>query len=543
VALCTVTGNIRDILGDNVTTGTVHFLLTNLGIGNVPTVAGTSIIVPLTTDVAVAADGSFSVQLQGNDTISPANTVYAVTYYAPGGQIGPILYAIVGATFNLNSAVPAAAMPPVAVFPQQAANEVFAGPPSGPPETPDFRALVLADLPALSSFNLTDSTNLGRLNASNIWTGDEAHTGAEKFKRLETTVYADQFPGATADVQIAAAIAYLGVNGGIVDCTGYGNSVQTLQAAVTVPNNVFLRASHAVTFQPGTTSNNMFVMMAGSSAEGVYCNTTNQFDWTGVCFLFNDQYTDQGHTTLKKIKIVMQLLVTTLTNGYGTGIQISSTSTSQSEAFIIVDDVHIYGGEYGVLLTSTGTGLTNGNLFSNIHSESQYGFALITTAGGAVSGNMFTNCSYQYQGANTCGFYLSGNVSGYVIANTFSNFVIWDTPSPNIILNTYTENNTFFGWNGTASPLGISDSGTSNVFFSPYYTYLGGALEINGATPTGSGTKLGLGTTTGFGNGSSGTPVTTTTKSTGTGPATPQTVVKYLEIDLGGTKYWIGLVQ
>ena len=240
---------------------------------------------------------------------------------------------------------------------------------------------------------------------------------------------------------------------------------------------MYLRGSHAVTFQPGTTSNNLFILKNGASAEGVYCNTTNQFDWTGVCFLFNDMYTDQAHTTLKKIKIVMQLLVTTLTNGYGTGIQIQSTSSSQSEAFIVVDDVHIYGGEYGVLLTSTSTGLTNGNLFSNIHSESQYGFALITTAGGAVSGNMFTNCSYQYQGAGTCAFYLNGNATGYIIANTFSNFVIWDTPSPNIILNTYTENNVFLGWNGTSSPLGISDSGTGNIFFSPYYANL---ANLNG---------------------------------------------------------------
>lgn len=72
---------------------------------------------------------------------------------------------------------------------------------------------------------------------------------------------------------------------------------------------------------------------------------------------------------------------------------------------------------------------------------------------------------------------------------------------------------------------------------------LGAAVTIAGATPTASGTILGLGNTTGFGNGSAGTAVTTTTKNTGTGPTTPQTVVKYLEIDLGGTKYWIPLVQ
>ncbi len=69
------------------------------------------------------------------------------------------------------------------------------------------------------------------------------------------------------------------------------------------------------------------------------------------------------------------------------------------------------------------------------------------------------------------------------------------------------------------------------------------ALIATGATPTGSGTDLSMGITTGFGNGSAGTAVTTTTKNTGSGPATPQTVVNYLEIDIGGAKYWIPLVQ
>jgi hypothetical protein len=72
---------------------------------------------------------------------------------------------------------------------------------------------------------------------------------------------------------------------------------------------------------------------------------------------------------------------------------------------------------------------------------------------------------------------------------------------------------------------------------------LTGTLSVAGATPTGTGTQLGVGNTTGFGNGAAGTAVTTTLKNTGTGPTTPQTVVKYLQIDIGGTKYYIPLVQ
>jgi hypothetical protein len=68
-------------------------------------------------------------------------------------------------------------------------------------------------------------------------------------------------------------------------------------------------------------------------------------------------------------------------------------------------------------------------------------------------------------------------------------------------------------------------------------------IYLAGPTPTGSGAVLSLGSTNGFGIGSSGTSVTTTTKGRGTGPTTAQTIVKYLEVDIGGTKYWIPLMQ
>jgi hypothetical protein len=74
-------------------------------------------------------------------------------------------------------------------------------------------------------------------------------------------------------------------------------------------------------------------------------------------------------------------------------------------------------------------------------------------------------------------------------------------------------------------------------------TAIAGPVTIAGATPVGAGGLLGLGITAGFGTGSAGTTVTTTTKGGGTGPTTPQTVVKYLKISYGGADYWIPLVQ
>jgi hypothetical protein len=70
-----------------------------------------------------------------------------------------------------------------------------------------------------------------------------------------------------------------------------------------------------------------------------------------------------------------------------------------------------------------------------------------------------------------------------------------------------------------------------------------GGLVSAAATPTVAASQLGLGTTVGFGAGSSGTAVTTTTKGAGSGPTTPQTIVNYLKVNIGGTDYYIPLVQ
>ena len=51
-----------------------------------------------------------------------------------------------------------------------------------------------------------------------------------------------------------------------------------------------------------------------------------------------------------------------------------------------------------------------------------------------------------------------------------------------------------------------------------------------------------LGSPIGFGTGSAGTTVTTTTKGGGTGPTNPQTVVRYQQISISGTTYWIPLM-
>lgn len=105
MALCVVSGTIETILGVAVNSGTVVFQLTNFS-NAVPHISGQTLLVPTPVAIPIASDGTFSVSLEGNDLISPSNTLYAVTYQTTEGAFGPYLYSITGSAVNLDSAIP-----------------------------------------------------------------------------------------------------------------------------------------------------------------------------------------------------------------------------------------------------------------------------------------------------------------------------------------------------------------------------------------------------------------------------------------------------
>jgi hypothetical protein len=112
---CTVIGNLRQLSNGAVAQGTIIFELANIGFGNPITVVSTCIFPSLKYVAQSAGDGSFITEVWGNDNISPANTIYSITYRDIfGNETGPFLYSITGTLFNLNTAsVIAGTVPPV----------------------------------------------------------------------------------------------------------------------------------------------------------------------------------------------------------------------------------------------------------------------------------------------------------------------------------------------------------------------------------------------------------------------------------------------
>ena len=102
-SLSTVTGNAKNLVGASAGGGTITFNISNYS-GPIY-VTGTGVVVPIVVQGSVKSDGSFSVGVYGNDTLSPANTLYDVKIVVNGGTF-EALYSITGSTFNINSATP-----------------------------------------------------------------------------------------------------------------------------------------------------------------------------------------------------------------------------------------------------------------------------------------------------------------------------------------------------------------------------------------------------------------------------------------------------
>jgi hypothetical protein len=104
---CTVSGNLQTLTSGQVAQGLIVFQLINIGTGNAIGISGTSLFPSLKYVVMSALDGSFSVQVWGNDNITPPNTLYAVTFRDSfGNEVGPIQYNITGVSVSLNALVP-----------------------------------------------------------------------------------------------------------------------------------------------------------------------------------------------------------------------------------------------------------------------------------------------------------------------------------------------------------------------------------------------------------------------------------------------------
>ena len=199
MALITVSGHLKDNQGNPLASTDVTFDLVNYA-PNLPTVSGTNVLVPISTTLTTDNTGFYTGSIQGNDTISPASTLYQVSF-------GPGALAI----YNFIGAGPIAldSYPPVSVIPV----------PVGPVPT-----------------NILTGNNI--FSGTNSFTSTGTHSGTETFNGpLNATGN-----GAVGNVAIKPAVSdsvqYVSINTGndSNDGLSWGTAKLTIAAAITALN-------------------------------------------------------------------------------------------------------------------------------------------------------------------------------------------------------------------------------------------------------------------------------------------------------------------
>ena len=241
-----------------------------------------------------------------------------------------------------------------------------------------------------------------------------------------------EFSGATADVQLNACIAALS-GGGICDARGYGNSLQSIAATVTVGAGQMILFNPATKFQPASSSITMFSLTAGATVRGGWFDVSNQPSFSGRAVAFTGNYWDvfsvgtQGmHTVLSNVKI-------TGVNGgspiiTGDAIYLGATA-SNAIAYLSIYDVNVEGFANCIHLQASGNAWINGNMFANVGcSYSVIGVNLDNSGTNTIEGNQFVNLNIQYgSGVTTSG--IQSTNTGIVRYNQFVNTDVWDTTS------------------------------------------------------------------------------------------------------------------
>lgn len=204
---------------------------------------------PYTTDQL----GNYSVFVATGTYIVQITAVAGVTYsylvQANGSAtVSSVGLSLPGSVFLISGSPVTTSGTLTGSFITQLANTVFAAP-SGSAGTPSFRTITPLDIPwgtpgciGCITPNVGDFTTVAIGGGTPLTSSNQTGTGnivlatapTLAAKRLNNVRYCDQFAGATADVQINAAIADLPSGGGTIDCRGYGATTQILAAPILV---------------------------------------------------------------------------------------------------------------------------------------------------------------------------------------------------------------------------------------------------------------------------------------------------------------------
>lgn len=224
--MATLSGNVKNLGIVNVTSpgSYVQFTLTNYPAGTIPRVVATNIIVSPVQKFFPDSNGDLSGSIQGNDTITPANTRYDVCVFNEGIQQWCALYSVTGGSFDVDAASPVTTPAPLTQDPNAVVTNPVGTQTVDQPAGTSLNVDVLNKVRVAEFFPGTGATQL-ITNAI----GDLPSTGgtvdARSFEGAQT-ITSDIFSGVTKPVHLIL-----------------GAATFTLSASVSVPATSTLEVS------------------------------------------------------------------------------------------------------------------------------------------------------------------------------------------------------------------------------------------------------------------------------------------------------------
>ena len=287
--------------------------------------------------------------------------------------------------------------------------------------------IVLTSYTSGTSFGSTDISNTFGMALGMPTTGG-SFTGQITAPAVNNVVSACNESGATADVQINAALASSYTT---VDARCYGSSTQTISSTVTVGKTIIFDQN--TTFQPGSSSVNMFQLGQQANVQNLTINASNQANYSGdaVSNAPGQQITawSLSHT-----------LVTLPSASTGNCLALRGTSPSASIIFTETTDFNCHAGpnSNGILLAVTNNGWVNGNHFYGVKVwDAKYGFNLSLSgtfsSGAQISGNTVKSYDYEGDGLSTslAAFYIGPRTGTAQALDNVFDLNAWDIPSGN----------------------------------------------------------------------------------------------------------------
>lgn len=291
----------------------------------------------------------------------------------------------------------------------------------------------------------------------------------------ENSVDATKFPGATADIQINAAVASLPSTGGTINCKAYGASTQIVAATVYLgsgDSQVTVEFDPATVFVPQFANAHMFWLRNCCICTGLSCDVSSVVFTGKVLKLVDDRYSNQpgvnpsarGQTALNQFTIFGG------TNTTGEGIYCESKNASQFVQFVNFTNIAITGLAVAISVVVQTDGWFEGNNFYGVLCDTNVCAlkfdSTTSTIANPIPGNQFFGFNYEYDTMlPNVGEKIIWFTGPNIVYNSFYGIRLWDIPVGAPQYNLYIDdstsiNNTFMGQVNTA---GVFDASNTSI--------------------------------------------------------------------------------